>query len=397
VHEWGHILQALASPAVYVRCARELGVVVGLVSDLRNNSEPVGLRTPLTEDWWSLLHAPSELIYRIVVEPEGFRLNTGDPHDRRPNDLTETDILEEEISIFQYKVEIDSEGTGAGYLRWLRERSRYTMVFKLLARLLGPESAYVALPALARVSFATTWPVNTFVTLLAKTIGHDRTLPESLGLDDYLDVMQTEAETTLPRVRPSITKAIDDNNGLIERDAFRDFVASDNLHPLRPLSEGLRTGGREDFPAHVLLHPDLYFDRRSQAPSDDKLWQLWPPMTVIRLIDPRLRVSDAIMNVAPALMRDENLFVPGMKNTTYFGELLKQKHLTFALAGLLDGHAPYCTHSDCPIYPTGVCNGWMELPDAYADCSFPRWLRWNAHRAVDPKNEELQYVERGIE
>ena len=397
VHEWGHILQALASPAVYLRCARELVLTVGLLSNLRNSAQPVGLRTQLQQDWRSLLYGPTTLIYRIGVRENGLSLERGDPQDRRPNDITETDVLEEEISIFQYKVEIDAEGTGAGYGRWLQERGRYTMVFKFLARLLGPESAYVALPALARVAFSTTWPVNTFATLLARTVGHDATLPESLGLDGYLDVMRAEAEATLPRARPGPASAFDEENGLIESEAFRDLVDSYRPHPLRPLRQALVADEREDFPASVLLHPHAYFDRRAQAPTDDELWKLWPPMTIIRLIDPRLRVTDGILSVAPALMTAESTFIDGMTNPRYLTELFKQKQLTFSLAGLLDDQPPYCPHSACPIYPTGVCKAWMELPDDYAHCSFPEWLRWTAYRSVDPGRETLEFVNGGDE
>lgn len=121
----------------------------------------------LSPEWRETFYAPTTL-YRLGGSREaGVSIDPCDPRDRRGNDLSESDLIEEDASIFQYKVEIGADGTGQGYARWLHEKHRYTMVFKFLSRLLGPENAYTALPPLVRADFARLRDDDVSVTLMS--------------------------------------------------------------------------------------------------------------------------------------------------------------------------------------------------------------------------------------
>lgn len=90
-------------------------------------------------------------------------------------------------SVSLQKAEIGAEGTGKGYRRWIREpqRPRYSTTFNFLARVLGEENAYVALPALVRAAFCTTHPLEVFASLVAMTVRWEINWPTYMGIDKY--------------------------------------------------------------------------------------------------------------------------------------------------------------------------------------------------------------------
>jgi hypothetical protein len=108
----------------------------------------------------------STIRYRITLGERTARWTFANPGEIGLNILTETDLLEEDASVFQYRTEIGTSGTGAGYSRWLKEKARYTMTFALLRRIFGAEDAFLALSPLVRAAYSTTWPMTTFMALL---------------------------------------------------------------------------------------------------------------------------------------------------------------------------------------------------------------------------------------
>ena len=191
-HEWHHFLQSIFYPYRYLQSWRELSVTFSVLTYLRKSEDFLQIgHLDISESWRNTLTYPS-MVIGLDIENERLKpvLNR-DPSDLRAIDFTITDLIEEATSIFEFKVEIDAEGDGQSYQKWLRTRkiakkTTYSNVFRLLSKLMGNESAYIALPALVYASFCTTWPHVTFVSLVNYTLSNKNNLnPEELGCDSY--------------------------------------------------------------------------------------------------------------------------------------------------------------------------------------------------------------------
>jgi hypothetical protein len=380
----------ISYPALYLRALREFRFAYELMDNLRSIDEPVAVRITPMRSWDIGLRAPTEAVYRLTVESAStVALAVGDPNDPRPGELTETGLLEEDASIFQYKVEIDSFGTAAGYRQWLRERGRYTTAFRLLSRLMDPETAYIALPALVRAAFQTTWPVTIFASLVEWILKHGLAYVPAVGVDSTYRVLMESLSTTLPTATPSSLEGFDEDAALLGSDAWPTLLAENEIHPLRPLVMKLWQDRQDaDRVLASLFHPDREFDRRGGGASAE-LQAYWPPVTMVRVVHDDVRLGDTIVIPTPDLIGAKPFPTWDRSYADYVVELITMKEFAFNLAGYYGDAAHNCTHDTCPIHATGVCRRWMSIPKEFDACSFPGWLEREAARRVDVENRTL--------
>jgi hypothetical protein len=400
-HESCHILQAVSYPALFLRSLRELLLVRRVFARIRREESmrvPIGevLRVGLPPDLNATLHAPVYL-YRIEIDGYAARVLPGNVEHPSVYDITETDLLEADASIFQYKVEIGGPGKARSYLRWLREPGRSSMVFKLVARHLGnAESAYIAVPVLVRAAFSTTWPVNAFASLLAATREWDPSLPVELGIEGFARlVFPKTAERFAPKgPAPDPTEAAGkDTFMFLDDEAHRALAASNPVHPLSPLvirylAERKRSPGFPDW----FVHPYKYFEREGDELSE--LIQVYrAPLIATRLVHPRLRINDTVLDFATREFPEETGRAGQEDYHTYIRLLLMAKEFVFLLAtDNYDGDSHNCHHTDCRFHASRLCQRWAPVPKEFLDCEFPGWLAdGTAHRLTyDDKSVILE-------
>lgn len=212
-----------------------------ILSAIRNSCEEIEkpLKFKLSPELEFTLLAPIKP-YRISIGDKGeLNFSEGDSHDIRSNDLTETQLIEEDASIFQYKTEIGGPGTGKGYYRYLQERGRYTMAFKFLANMIGVDNAYIALPPLVRAAFMTTWPMTTFSNLVAFTVRVSKNIPTDLGINDYFKYLidALEDSPSLKREFPDIDgSALFDSYSFLDGNAMNQMIQESKIHPLNQMT-----------------------------------------------------------------------------------------------------------------------------------------------------------------
>jgi hypothetical protein len=390
MHEWCHVLQALVYPGLFFRCVREFQFVNGILSALRHDlSQSVPARFVLPEAvqyvWTSQLQP-----FRIEITDIGENRSGPAPEgdQPRPNNLTENDLLEDDACVFQYKAEIAGPGTGAGYARWLRERRRYTMTFKLLERMLGEESAFIALPALVRAAFSTTQPMSVFAALLAFLV-RDRTLPEDVGSDMTMTlIMNLLLDCNLKAGRPDPSRSPYDEELLyIDPHSHAEFVAYSVLHPLWPLARrlwpGKGDGGRE-LKARFLRLPHEKLNRRSGA-TDPDMMIYWPPATVVRLVHPDVSIRDSVLLFSEQYAGVDCAFMPGVKYPAYRTEVIARRSLAMSMAtDFYRSAAHNCHHSGCQFFPVELCKRWLKVPEDPGDCEFPGFVQDVTTRRLNP-------------
>jgi hypothetical protein len=388
VHEYFHIIQALVYPALYLRCLRELHLAFQVLSWYRHDQEPRRpIRMWLPPDWKQTFFAPTTTYRLSGSRGGGISLDLGDPRDRRSNDLTESDLIEEDASIFQYKVEIGAEGTGEGYYRWLHEKYRYTMAFKFLSRLLGRENAYIALPPLVRTAFRTTWPMTTFASLLDLTLRQPVDLPQRLGIDEYFDFLvgSTEESPSLGRQLPDHdSPATEDAYAYLDATLHGTLVQASDRHPLYPLARDLWVDRPDPPSLDWIFHPYRAFDRWRRTVVDATVEGCMPPITVIRLLDPALSVNDALAIVHPRFHGKPCPFLPDVEYDLYLRDAMDRKYLAFSLVtSAFDSYDHNCWHDQCPIFPTGLCRRWWPVPDDFRTCGFPTKFQALTYHKID--------------
>jgi hypothetical protein len=385
-HEWCHILQAVIYPALYFRCVRELNLVESILTTYRHDNEPqIPIRRWLPEEWQKTLMAPTRLYQMNINQSGDLHILPGNPIERGRSDLTENDLLEEDASIFQYKVEIGRQGNGFAYRKWLREQSRYTMTFNFLARLVGEENAYLALPPLVQTSFCTTTPMETFGQLVSLTVRTNTDLPSKLGIDDYLAFLQTTIRTsTLGLSIPNPEKPItEDPLSRLDSEAMYEFIQASANHPLQPLAQDLWLNQSEKQFQEYMLHPYRAFNRYTGEVSEE-LMKFWPPMMVLRLLDPALSLKDAVFVVAPQFAGKPWKPLPEITYDEYFSELLNRRYLAFALVTDLYDNVPHNCHlTECPYHKTNLCRRWLFIPPEPELCDFPKVMEISTFHYLD--------------
>lgn len=240
MHEWGHILQCVYYPYLYLRSARELALIDKIGIDLRRSDEPLRAHSVhLQDDVLEELHLDSADFRFSEAAELGFVVGSPTGEKRGAQDISEIDLLEEANSFFEFSTISDPNATAADYERWLRSGAKYTRTYKLLARKFGSQFAYNMLPPLVAASYHTTYPVSAFAALL-----RDRDV--NVGVYEELsgDLIESLLVGKLSRSGPRLST---DTNVLFrsptdDEFAFLDAETMKNLIPLPDPLNG--SGGR---------------------------------------------------------------------------------------------------------------------------------------------------------
>jgi len=379
-------LQVIAYPALYVRCLREFAFCTGVIGELRNTPGAVRAPIAVASSWLSSLEA-STLPFRVSLTEDGPRMSPPDSSKPMPNDLTETDLVEDAASMFQYKVEIGGEGSAAGYRRWLEEEYRYSKTFDLLCETIGPEGAYVALPCLVMGAHMSNWPVNGFLGLLAMIAGAGPGVAAALGTDDLWTVIQKAiADPEAPRRTPVPDQHVgtEEEHYMIDREAVLSLAGRWPQHPFTPLVQG--AWGRESEIARLrdaMLHPYKAFNRHRRRAAD-WLNSYMAPMMTFRLLSPAMTIGDTVGFVSPALQNHSGPGVEGLDWSDYLMELLRIKAFAFAAATPFGKERQHnCSHHECAYHRHGLCSRWTFVPARYESCGFPDWLERTTQHSLD--------------
>jgi hypothetical protein len=392
VHEWAHMLQAIAYPGVYLAAVRALVLGERIWIELQEDPEDWPLRRPVPTAWWSTIQMPTQPWRFWVDDQLVVQAAVADRSDRRRNEIAETDLLEEDASIFQYKVEIGADGSGQGYRRWLSEQHRYRSCFKFLVGLLGVEEAYVALPGIVRACFRTTSPLLTFVRLVRATLVETPRTLAKRDADAYLrwamDV--TERGLGLPRAPIEFSTLADTTDAFVDDRAWATLIES-GWHPLQQLARTIRAESDGDPAApEWLLHPWQQFQRSPQRPSQEFFDTYWPPLAAVAVAHRELLTGDAI------LMISERKYMPDAdeRKAFYFAMTsILRRHIAFQIFGGHHDDLPHpCPHHQCEYHATGLCQRWPNIPSDPRDCPFPQWFSQHSGRRIDVATSTLRVV-----
>jgi hypothetical protein len=400
LHEWGHILQTIAHPYLYLRAIRGPIVINTILRDLRDCDEPaLPLKLPLDEEFAVSL-AMDDTMFRLGFEqaPLVTLELLEDRGSQGRNDLCENHLLEDDVSIFEFKVTRGEYSDGEEYARWLRRGGHYTNVFKLLSRLLGVREAYHALPALVRAAYTSTYPVTSFASLLGHVLS-SRHLFSSLDhssvyyvrLIDWL-LAATDIIVGLP-VDYKKT-AYEDEFEYLGRFAMEYYIEEQPSHPLQPMAAELWSRYRDQaLSEDWLFEPFKYIMKDGKTVRNDFV-NLQPPLTLCMYNSPGISPGD-FLSVESPLYTDR--YVPGSRElgqalgySAYMLELTTMKNIVWALFSNSFARSSHiCVHADCPYYPTDLCKKHLRVPDRFEDCSFPKDLQGYIGRKLDPRTNML--------
>ncbi len=385
VHEWSHIFQVASYPLLYLRAARQgrlLSQWAKAVSEL-----PEGTELPII----GALDArarQSDLIevvpVRMTMEPGGIRSEAMTSRRPRRGVLQELDLVEEDATVFQYRVEVGSRGTGHGYRRWLAERARYSAVFAFLSTFATDDQALALLPVFARISLRTLRPLEALAALLTDVVRDGADVYTQDFPDDSWDGWAEDFFTTRLRERVDTAtavedlffgSAIDDPQQYVDDAAFEELLTAT---PHLPVGVLARWSIDEAQILHsVLQAPWKFIDRDNDI--DPRLERFRPPLSVYILTgEPSGQQailhlpSDAMRNTsAPAAMQGEGRPEIRMKALV---------HEAWRAKGMLDasvGRRVFpiaCPHTNCRFHVFRICSGWTSIPPTAEECDFPEWF-----------------------
>jgi len=396
-HEWGHSLQVLTHPALFLRCLREFSAVCSVADELRKAPYATPLRLFPDASWVEGLVMPT-IPVRLSVNEDGEPAAEPATARTRRGDLSEADLLEDSASIFQYKAEIGSEGSVDGYRRWLGEGRKYlyAKTFDFLSALLTPADAYIALSPLVMAAYRTTWPVHSFISLLAKTLAHCPAPPATLGSDRYwlfLQLMLEDALDTGRTPEPRRHLHEEDEQRRIDRSAVLAMAAGMPGHPMSAIvSLAYENEASIDRLEEAILHPYLAFDRRARD-AHEWLQPFRPAVTAFRMFDAGMSPAETVLYISPTVVN--GTFQPGEANwQEHLIQLMQIKTFVFAVATpFLKAFPHTCPHTECGFHELDLCRGWMNIPEEWRACTFPKWLENVMNRQVDADRKMLLPVD----
>jgi hypothetical protein len=399
VHEWCHVLQAVSHPALYLRCLREYSAICTIIDILRKDSRDIQLPFTASEPWGTdLVWSTTPLRLSVMDGMPAVELAEKDW--LMPNDLSETDLLEDAASIMQYKAEVGSQSSVNAYRRWLRERGRhrYSRTFDFVAKLLSPADAYVALPPLVMSAYMTAWPLHGFVSLLALTVREAPAPPSEMGIDECWRFLERCSRTSIPgRKTPDPRRSLRDEGeqGRIEREGVLALVEDFSVHPLSPLVKRAWSEEAElERLQEAILHPYRAFDRTTRR-AHDWLEPYRPPITTFRVAG-AMEIGDTVVEISPTVLDS-----PGPNGTVgqeawlgFLFELMRMKAFVFSAATpLYRAVAHNCPHLECPFHRYDMCRTWQQIPRHFEQCDFPGWLTRTALRRMDFNTDTMIRVD----
>lgn len=392
-HERAHSIQALTHPALYLRCLREFSAISTIIYELRHAPQALPLPLALAETWGVDLNWPTYPLRLAIAEDGSVEvIEVGDKP--RPGDLSETDLLEDSASIFQYRAEIGSESSVGGYRRWLDEGRKYlyAKTFNYVSTLLTPADAYTAIPPLVMAAYETTWPLQGFASLLEMTLREAPAAPSEMGTDEYWRFLQEMLGRSLevgatPDPRRHLGEEREQRR--IDRGSVAALVEEWPLHPLSPIvalawNDTEALGRLRD----AMLHPYRAFSRRERR-AEDWLEPFSPPAIGFRMLGDAMGVGDTPLAISSVLI-ESGQPPAGESWPEYLLELMRLKAFVFAVATPFLRSLPHnCPHTDCKYHHLDMCHGWIHIPEQADACDFPEWLSRSAERRFDFRSNEL--------
>lgn len=386
-HEWAHILQVAEYPLLHLRAARQQRLIGQWLSALAHEPvpRPLPIESQVVDDWqWSRLIETVPI--RLVIEDDKISMIPIAPGTIVRGALRELDLVEEDASIFQYRIEIGSRGTGAGYRRWLLERTRYCALFHFLTDFMSDDDALNLVPVLTRAAFWTVRPVEALAAMLTDLVrdGADtytRPFPDE-DWDDWAEDFfrhrllerfgAADMTATDFRVPDGLVK-----QGVVSSAAFDTML---DRAPILPASLFARWSREEDgLIGHTLRAPWQFFERGGAA-WDKRLDRFAPPVMIYRLTGEETEAQRAYVHLSESLRTESFRDIDTWR--AIVSELLRGKQL-MDVATRAREPMVRCPHEQCRFHRTGLCDGWLSPPQTADDCEFPEYLAVATNRTVN--------------
>jgi hypothetical protein len=400
-HEWAHIMQISAYPLLHLRAARQGRLVSGRVAALAAADVPAPLPVILAvnDEWrWSSLLETVPVWLR--VQDDGILVKPVASLAPRRGTVRELDLVEEDATIFQYRVEVGSRGTGPGYRRWLVEDRRYSALFSFLAGFMDDDDALQLIPVLCRLCFSTTRPLESLAVILGDIVQYGAGLFTTEFPDDEWDIWAEEffrgrlserfgiaADTSF-----DITNsAMHDAQGMITPEQHAELAKS-TPHLVASLFY-LWSAGEQGLLTAVLRSPWRFFGRRARR-WDSRLDRYTPPVIIYQLRAEESGDRLTIVGSSETMRREPApaVFDANLKMASMIYETLRAKFLVDATLGDIEPLSE-CPHKQCRFNRTMLCRGWFPLPADPVECEFPDWFASTSRRSVSPDGKWLIAVE----
>jgi hypothetical protein len=397
VHEWGHILQCVYYPYLYLRSARELALIDKILLDLRRSEEPLRAHSVhVQDDVLEELHLDSTDFRFAEVASGGFVVGPPTGAKRGAQDISEIDLLEEANSIFEFKTVSNSNATVTDYEHWLRSGAKYTRTYKMLARSYGSQFAYDMLPPFVAASYHTTYPVSAFAALL-----RDRDVNTGVYEDLRGDLIESLLVGKLSRSGPRLgtdtstlfRSPTDDEFAFLDAETMKTLVPETHQYPLYLLAE--RIWLHSSNPTRAWLYRPFDFIRDRGHRVRPEIEYLQPPLSLLFFpYEPILRggavgVVSELYKKAPISSwwgSTGDTSWPTVFLTLYSRRVLIQN----LLARMPPAGSRFCPHTACPLYCSGLCDGFFIIPKVFGDCEFPVYARRFVHRTYNEQDASLR-------
>jgi hypothetical protein len=401
LHEWGHIIQNVMYPYLYLRSVRELGTVDFLLSKFQQDERPaISTNWSVSRELIESMSMDIALFRIVIAEDETVSIDAPSAGPRGRNDISEVDLIEEANSIFEFKVELGDYGSGEDYHNWLKKGSRgYTRVYRLLSKLLGRQYAYELLPPLVTASYYTTYPVTAFASLLEHILRHRNdfnvaspTEAEAYLVDRLIATFGTES-TDIPKLR---RLAADDTFAFVGERAMRQYISESEHHPLNLLAQRVWTA-RSAAGRGWIYHPHQFI-RRGGHSVRNEIADLQPPFTFLVYDSDEVPLGFALFLLSD-IYRDRKVSSqvdPECETefATYLEMLLFRRVLIQSLLrDPQESRGKFCHHEECDYFNSGLCDEYLRIPDVASDCAFPIYVVGTIKRRYSKESNSLERIQ----
>lgn len=390
VHEWGHILQHVFYPYLALRALRDNGIIDKVLSDLRDDPEEmVGVHLRVVQELTDSFGLDAA-DFRVAHIPAtgGWTMRPPEGEKRRPNDICDMDLIEEANAIFEFQVEIGGPGDAAAYMDWLHAgKPRYSRVFKLLARAIGPKNAYEVMAPLIVSCFHTTYPVTAFVSLLNSGIRKE------LGIEP--DKAARRFRSRLKKVlegKPFKARQLagEDQFAFIDNGSLRAFIKQFPAHPLAPLLGKVWESDRDDSSDWLYRPYEAIKANGHRLRAEGEEFE--PPVIVLYFGEDSSVQGNFIATQSEFY---QTVGVPGAPDgswTEVIAISYARRILVENMLGLSGTKENLCPHVGCSLFGSGLCNGYQLRPTRAELCLIPRVVEGATRRRYDPRTRTLRKI-----
>ncbi len=381
VHEWGHVLQSIYYPYLFLRGVRELALLDAIYAQARRAGVALEAgRMVLAQDAVESLLMDGVAFYFSRNATGGFEISPATGAQGGRHDITEIDLLEGANSVFEFRIIHGAEGDAVAYEAWLREGPRYTRTYKMLARAFGKDVAYRLLQPLVTAAFHTTYPVTAFTALLnavARSPSDYNDFDPADAEVKFVNMLSRTAPPLEQTTRRLVQRATDDGYAFLTSETMAILLRDSEQSPLYPLAAKVWSPTAR--PGRQWLHrPYQYIRDRGHNIRDEIEW-LTPPFSFL-FFPPEPHLRGGGICLLSSLYRKTPVpswWGHGERLWTEVIDVLQfRRVLVFNLARDLPSAGPqHCEHVGCSVHRTGLCNGNLYLPKEPAACRFRTYLR----------------------